>query len=356
MLRGRLAMAIIFVVALLSTCCAPSIAYAQQGPAGTIVYSMPLESGLQQVRLIRPDGTDDRAIRTDLSTVLFPTWSRDGKWIAATGARSDQDRLNVFVFDAAGGSLRPVTDLNIPGAALFPLFKAFSPNGQRLAVAAVGQASRQDPVRGNITTNVATLLVVSRDRPGEPTVVGGVADVGGTLQGVGVDWSPTADQLIVPAPALDESSGLPLPVTALFTVPPEENAFGQGLAHQVTSPQRALDRSADDAMPAFSPDGQRIAFVRREVRGQRFTASIRVVDADGGNEQQVIGLPQGDVVNSVSWSGDGKSLVFDWGRAVSNTVLSDPATTGLWTIGVDGSNLTQLKAPPALGPSWSWAR
>jgi hypothetical protein len=359
MARRWLAVTIAILIALLAGVGASTPLRAQQTAAGMIAYTKPLASGAQQLKLVKPDGTGDRPLHVDLDSTVFPAWSRDGQWLAVMGLpldSNDSTPWNVFVFRPTGEDLLQVTTLNASGQTLLPLFKAFAPDGRRLAVSAVGQAQQQDPNRGEVTTNVATLLVDDREHPGQQTTIGGVTDVGGSLQGVGVDWSPTEDLLIVPAATLEDSSGLPLPVTALFAVPPVANAFSQGLARPVTSPQRALDRTADDAMPAFSPDGQRVAFVRRETRGQRFTASIRVVNLDGSGEQEVVGLPQGDVVNKVSWSGDGKSLVFDWGRPQQNVVFSDPGTTGLWTIGVDGSNLTQLRDPPALYPAWSWAK
>ena len=57
--------------------------------------------------------------------------------------------------------------------------------------------------------------------------------------------------------------------------------------------------------PAWSPDGQRIAFMSwRNGRTEIFTA-----DADGANQQLLIAMPAGDAVDP-RWSPDGKYLAF----------------------------------------------
>src|SRR5437899_3126503 len=145
---------ITLLVALFSGCCLHSAALAQQGSAGLIVYSQPSSSGAEEIRLIHPDGTGDRAISTDLVDAEFPAWSRDGQWLAAMGTlkdEGDQTQFNVFVFDAQGKNLQQVTDLTVSGFTFNRLFKAFSPDGQRLAVSALGEATKNDPNQGTAT-------------------------------------------------------------------------------------------------------------------------------------------------------------------------------------------------------------
>jgi Tol biopolymer transport system component len=349
------------LVALFSAYCLDSAALAQQGAAGLIVYSQSSSSGGEQLRLIHPDGAGDQPLDTGLVDAEFPTWSRDGQSLAAMGAlkdEGDQTQFNVFVFDPQGNNLEQVTDLNVSGFTFNTLFKAFSPDGQRLAVSALGEATKDDPNQGTVTTPAAVVLVARLDQPNQPVVLGAASDTGGAPLGLGIDWSPNSDQIVVPSVTLEDSSGYSLPVTALFTVPPEANALANGGGHQVTFPQRTLDQQVDDVMPAFSPDGKRVAFVRRQylILEDRFTCSIRVANLDGSQEQQVMSFGLGDVVNRVSWSGDGTALVFDWGPWNSRTGMSNENKTGLWTIRVDGSELNQLKAPPAISPSWSWSK
>ena len=135
--------------------------------------------------------------------------------------------------------------------------------------------------------------------------------------GFGVDWSPVADVLIVPAPAstLDPFSGLPVPVTALYAVPPVTNA--RALAQQVTFLQGSSIVTVDDVQLVFSPDGRRVAFVRwgHLVGGGGLTSSIQLVDFRVNNdgtivravEQPVIAFT-GEQLFDLSWSLDGTRL------------------------------------------------
>ena len=76
---------------------------------------------------------------------------------------------------------------------------------------------------------------------------------------------------------------------------------------------RLTTHAADDHAPAWSPDGQRIAFVR-DLDGKR---EIVVLPALGGREQQLFeAVPEGAAwcigawSYGLSWTPDGKHLVF----------------------------------------------
>jgi len=355
MLQQLMVMAIAFLLIFISRFDRPSASPAQPEQGGTIVYNKPNPFGLVDVWLINPDGSGDRRIPVNLVTAEQPVWSRDGRLIAATGEvpeAQDQASRNIFVFDPMGAQLRKVTDLIVRRdptgqiVELFePLFKAFSPDGQRLAFVVF------ERVRGGVLLNVIGLGGTAL------TFVGGGPIEG--FQGFGVDWSPRMSLLVVPVSTVDWSSGLPVQVTALVVVEPVNDAFARGLARQVTFPRGSLDAIVSDVLPAFSPDGRQVAFVRLRMQGGitpgPVTSSIRVVNIDGTSEREVIAFPPGEVVSRVSWSGDGTRLVFDRGRGTAVLpILPDPATTGLWVINVGGTGLRQIKVPPALSPSWNW--
>ena len=82
--------------------------------------------------------------------------------------------------------------------------------------------------------------------------------------------------------------------------------------------------------PAWSPDGRRVAFIRR-ARGSDIS-ELYTVNVDGSNPQRVTSLqrPESDWyinLGNVSWSPDGSSILF---RS--------------WLIDVDGSNLRRLSS------------
>ncbi len=122
------------------------IAGANVALAGPIAYNLPNLFGAEavDVHLINPDGTGDRRVSPQIllngvpageaASLARPVWSRDGQLIAANGVIGGAATKILVVFD-------PVTEQGISfttwPTTLFELFKAFSPDGQRVAFANV---------------------------------------------------------------------------------------------------------------------------------------------------------------------------------------------------------------------------
>ena len=90
-----------------------------------------------------------------------------------------------------------------------------------------------------------------------------------------------------------------------------------------------------DDMPALSPDGSRVAFVRTSGVGSASRSDIWVVASTGGNATQITHTH--GVIESPNWSADGKNLTFDDGGTI-------------YTVGADGSGLRQVYA--GWHPAW----
>lgn len=60
------------------------------------------------LRMIRPDGTDDRVLVEDGFDNRWPAWSPDGQWIAYTSVRPRSTELVLVRPDGTG--IRPLTD------------------------------------------------------------------------------------------------------------------------------------------------------------------------------------------------------------------------------------------------------
>jgi Tol biopolymer transport system component len=111
--------------------------------------------------------------------------------------------------------------------------------------------------------------------------------------------------------------------------------------------------------PAWSPDGQKIAFV------EIHSGDLYVINADGTNEARLTTLPSGysedaTALGNPAWSPDGKWIAF--GRStVPDTSTVDPSASasapaeglsGIYLINVDGTGLRKLTSI-AGGPVWS---
>lgn len=107
--------------------------------------------------------------------------------------------------------------------------------------------------------------------------------------------------------------------------------------------------AGSNRQPAWSPDGSRIAFTS-DRDGE---PGIWVMNADGSNQERV--TPAGlDVVGEASWSPGGTVIAFSRGE-----LAPGGEDEGVYTINVDGSNLTPILLsgdqgmPLAATPIWS---
>ena len=115
--------------------------------------------------------------------------------------------------------------------------------------------------------------------------------------------------------------------------------------------RRLTNNRHDDWSPSWSPDGKRIALVsdrdgHPDVIPGWFTSEIYVMDADGGNPQNLTNDPNDDWFPS--WSPDGKRIVFMSDR-------DGNFNFEIYAMDADGGNLQRLTNNPNSDqyPSWS---
>lgn len=133
----------------------------------------------------------------------------------------------------------------------------------------------------------------------------------------------------------------------IFTFAP-----GGGAIQQVTTGAEA------DIQPAWSPDGQRIVFLRADVLNGAVTAAdIFVINSDGSGATNLTNTPA-YYEYQPSWSPDGKKIVFSSDQAqpdVEWRLLQRSGEHDLYVMDADGSNLVQLTSDPGMEthPTWS---
>ena len=105
-----------------------------------------------------------------------------------------------------------------------------------------------------------------------------------------------------------------------------------------TNQRRLTNHPKNDWSPSWSPDGKRIAFMSdrdghaHPIHDWRSpTSEIYVMDANGGNQQNLTNDPHGD--RSPSWSPDGKHIVFETDRDNNSEI---------YVMNADGTNQRRL--------------
>ena len=109
--------------------------------------------------------------------------------------------------------------------------------------------------------------------------------------------------------------------------------------------QRLTFNQADDLSPTWSPNGQQIAF--HSYRDDDRNPEIYVMAADGSNQRNLSNHPRIDA--DPDWSPDGSQIAFTSNRNVDENQFLD-----IFVMDADGGNVQQVtKSGFAQGPRWS---
>jgi Tol biopolymer transport system component/tRNA A-37 threonylcarbamoyl transferase component Bud32 len=225
-----------------------------------------------------------------------PAFSPDGEAIAFVWGGENHENNDIYVKRVAGGPRLRLTTNRAED-----LSPTWSPDGSHIAFL-------------RVATNETAIFV----SPSEGGVHRKVADVYPTrLEAVGkhLDWSPSGRYL---AAADKHSPEEPFSIVLIDVITGEKK--------QLTSPPGIIGDSA----PAFSPDGQTVAFIRAVSSG---VDDIFVVPASGGEPRPVTNDRR--YITSLGWSPDGRTILFSSDRAGNPT---------LWRIPVSGGTPARLSA------------
>jgi Tol biopolymer transport system component len=146
----------------------------------------------------------------------------------------------------------------------------------------------------------------------------------------GGSWSPDGKRITCAGFGVDDPS-----LNGIYTVRASD---GGGLRRVTSSPDGGYDTPGD-----FSPDGDRIVFLRLGEDGQ---AGIFVTNVDGSGPQQI--SPPNVMVadtSAGSWSPDGSQILF--------VAASEDQHKEIWIADADGISPHRFEMTPACGGSFS---
>jgi Tol biopolymer transport system component len=309
---------------------------------------------------------------------VSPTWSPDSTEIAFTHKATEEYDQSVYKINADGsGETRLTHGLPFHGDPADPPIDptyspmhspVWSPGGTKIAFAREYRFL-ENPDRYSGDSTPSSLIYVMGSDGSNPTVVKDFS----SEQVSNLDWLPgwVDLPLAVPTQKQEERTTSGQPSLPAEGCRPVENPVGE-IAYQAggdiwtmnadgSDPTRLTHDQAKEDTPAFSPNGQKIAFVKEvevEAKGGSLSETpphlvpkVVVMNANGC-DQVVLPLPEGEYAHEPSWSPDGQRLAF-WSDPFSP--LED---CRMFITNADGSGTPRKIPTPGLSgcilrPDWS---
>jgi TolB protein len=289
----------------------------------SIVYSTPLVDDSSALWLIDINGRNAQLLLSCPGTECnLPVWSIDGRRIVYE-RRSFEDSVGsissyLWWLDVKSGETKPILDDNkARGAAA-----RFSPDGEWLSYVSPEE-------EGAVLINLAD----------------GRTHIVADEIGVPVTWNPTSTQVIVPNLDLviihgDEGEDHLQhthdyeTATHLFRVDVES-----GAAENISG-----DLKVEDSVPAWSPDGEWIAFGRR-FPGTGAVRQLWLMKSDGSEQRSLADEPQINY-GPPSWSVDGRYLLFQ-----RFAMVDTDGEPGIWLYDLNTDQFKEIVSG-GMQPSW----
>ncbi len=285
------------------------------GVNGLVAYST-----LDGIALVHPSAPGNSWYLSAVPGDANPAWSPDGAQVAFDRPTGDRfGPRSIYVMSRAGTAVARLTD-----DAMNAMQPAWSPDGTKIVFAGY--------LHGE-----GGLFIMNADGSNVSALTGSAGE------GVGAGspaWSPAGDKIAFTRGVPDEFPSN----TAIFSINPD----GSGLARLTPPPGSGIGFGGHLDEPNWSPDGSKLVFHNM---APTCAGRLNMMNADGSDAHVFIRPSEVDADGCLTsdpvWSPDGTSIAF------SLTVRCPPEAScprnGLYAIGVDGEDLTQIIS----GDGWS---
>ena len=295
------------------------------GANGKLVFTSERD-GNPEIYAMNPDGSTQTNLTNNTARDFQSKWSPDGSKILFVSDRAGgtRQRLQFYVMDADGSNVTKIT--NFPDVTDISFDSpTWSPDGTRIVYIARSFG---------ILTN---LVVVNADGSGQPKTIESGINISSPR------WSPDGTRIAYVGreagpPVADNPDALR---TYVFVV----NADGTGR----TRIAEAIDPNKSRSTPglAWSPDGTRLAFAsNRDGDAEIYVASASGVPASTFMDFGLTRLTDNSAEDTLpAWSPDGKLIAFTSDRDGNREI---------YVMKADGSNQTRLtnNSAPDYNPDW----
>jgi TolB protein len=324
-LRFLQAAAAIFVVSVQCGCASDRITDPSSeivSPPGRIAFTTEVSPFNGALYIVNSDASGLRRLAGGDAYYRRPRWSPDRRRIVfSRNADVSGSEILVIDVDGTGGTVRLA-------AGAWP---AWSPDGTKIVFTS----------NGGVPPGSAGIYVMNADGSGIRQLTSpnnpDQCSEGASAEDLRPDWSPDGKRILFERDFnTDDVDGFDCGLDGYGFVP---NVYVMNADGTELRRLRPVDLWNSDAEPAWSPDGQYVAF-SKEMGG------VFVIKADGssGEQQVVTNYPE----LSPAWSADGKNLLF---------LGVDPPTNliGIWELA--SGNTRFIGIPAAIGrvfePAWS---